>query len=53
MSDRIIQTVTPRQLRREFNGVGLTFLVVFALAVGRGLWLSAARSAAGAVLSNG
>lgn len=34
MSDRIIQTVTPRQLRREFNGVGLTFLVVFALAVG-------------------
>lgn len=34
MSERIVQTVTPRQLRREFNGIGLTFLIVFGLAVG-------------------
>ena len=34
MSERVVQTVTPRQLRREFNGIGLTFLVVFALAAG-------------------
>lgn len=34
MSERTVQTVTPRQLRREFNGIGLTFLIVFGLAVG-------------------
>ncbi|WP_370776557.1 CPBP family intramembrane glutamic endopeptidase [Holdemania massiliensis] len=34
MSERVVQTVTPRQLRWEFNGIGLTFLVVFALAAG-------------------
>ena len=34
MSERTVQTVTPRQLRREFNDIGLTFLIVFGLAVG-------------------
>lgn len=52
MSDRIIQTVTPRQLRREFNGVGLTFLVVFALAVGAAFGYQRLVRR-GAVLSNG
>ena len=34
MSEKTVQTVTPRQIRKYFNRIGLAFLAVFVLSAG-------------------